>query len=130
MQTAEEYYRLLPPSICKMGGPIVQQEPVPIMHLCSLQAAVEYFQLMLPPWDAKGLCNEWEKMAVRPPGPPHRQCSAMHSLQVCVSAACQGLSMRSSLPLDFVLALAQESTPILLEMTRSRINAWKHAEHY
>ena len=26
---------------------------------------MEYFRLMLPPWDAKGHCNEWEKMAVR-----------------------------------------------------------------
>ena len=30
-----------------------------------LQAAVEYFRLMLPPWDASGTSNDWEIMAVR-----------------------------------------------------------------
>ena len=33
---------------------------------------MEYFRLMLPPWDAKGLCNEWEKMAVRLLGPQRK----------------------------------------------------------
>ena len=30
-----------------------------------LQAAAEYFRLMLPPWDAQGSCKGWVKLAVR-----------------------------------------------------------------
>ena len=59
-----------------------------------LQAAVEYFRLMLPPWDAKGLCNDWDKMAVRLLGGP-KQSTLCHALasESCLIAY-QSLGLR------------------------------------
>ena len=69
--------------------------PRPKCMCAPLQAAVEYFRLMLPPWDAKGLCNEWERMAVRLLGAPNNQRTAMHLLQSHFCIACQSLALRS-----------------------------------
>ena len=80
------------PAMC---GLIVRLDPTHPECMCApLQAAVEYFRLMLPPWDAKGLCNEWEKMAVRLLGAPNNQCTAMHLLRSRVCIACQTLGLR------------------------------------
>ena len=66
-------------SVSARGGLILWQEPMPKCICAPLQAAVEYFRLMLPPWDAKGLCNDWDKMAVRLLGGP-KQSTLCHAL--------------------------------------------------
>ncbi len=55
----------------KLGGSLQLSVCFPkssaLMMTCILlQAAVEYFRLMLPPWDAKGSCKGWVKLSVRP----------------------------------------------------------------
>ena len=66
---------------------------------------MEYFRLMLPPWDAKGLCNEWEKMAVRLLAAPNNQRTAMYLLQSRVCIACQSLGLREITYWNLLFAL-------------------------
>ena len=90
--------------------------PRPKCICAPLQAAVEYFRLMLPPWDAKGLCNEWEKMAVRLLRAPNDQGTAMHLLQSCVCIARQSLGWSKNFITELTL---RPCTPNCIDISRS-----------
>ena len=48
-----------------------------------LQAAVEYFRLMLPPWDAKDGCKDWKQMEVRMQHAPFNIAGTAKSFPPC-----------------------------------------------